>query len=889
MTNLFDRAKAVGLMHVKSWLSNGKQEGPEWVVLNPMRADNKEGSFKINTSTGKWADFAYDEAGNDVVSLYAYLNRAELEPKAANYKNTEGGIQAEAAKEILTRHDQSYFPGPDDNFVPKKSGDFWDGFTCNTRAIKDAPDPIENIQYLQKHFGEYQKHWTFTDKKGLPFLIIARFLKDGKKNDRPFTVWSRGKERKWRAKNLEGCKNPLYGLPVFEARQNLPILMLEGQKNAEDALGALQEDFVCTSLYGGVKNTDLEPLRGRTVYYWFDPDVAGRKKLKQLKDALAEMDVIFHAVHSPTGKEQGWDISDAIHEGWDRQQLIDHITGETTEEEDPGFLDDNEFPFRIIGQTSSEIFFFPKETKLIMRFKRSGLGKANLINLMDRSLWGSFYSKQDGGIAWDAAANDLIRRAAETEIFTSSIVRGSGAWIENGKLVINTGRNLIIEGKRQDLFQMSTKYIYEKKHLVPFKTSGGMPTAEASNLLSITKRLDFDYPEFSYLLAGWILLAPFGGAFNWRPHIWLTGAKGSGKSWVLENIVFPMVGAFGVKALGSSTTAGIRQKLGNCSKPVMIDEAESDNIRQKDKIEEMLSMARQASSGSENSAAILHGTQDGEGLDWIVKSMFMFASIGPALVHTADKSRVSLLTLKTPRRGEAKAREVKFNELRKWATLLTEAWSVSFHARTMEIFPEVLKAIDIFSEQATEVLGTRREGDQIGAMIAGAYMIENETAPSAAEARAYLEGFDFEKAGDDNAVDKEDEELCLDQILSYKIQVEEKRHTIGTWLKYYFYKTGEMFSFSNELEDLGKISEIAVRRELEENGIKPVKEQIYISVSHPAIRHMLKDTPWQNTYHNILSRLESCHGTGGPTFFAGIQKRYKRLVAENVLLDDVPF
>jgi putative DNA primase/helicase len=889
MTDLFDRAKTVGLSHVKSWLPNGKQEGPEWVALNPTRIDNKEGSFKINTSSGKWKDFASDEGGNDTVSLFAYLNRSEMESRAGKYKNFEGGVQAEAAKEILTRHDPSYFPDSNDDFTPKKSGDFWEGYRCLTRGLKDSPDPYQSIKYLSKHFGDFKQQWTFTDKKGLPLLIIARYYKDGKKNDRPFTLWQNGSETKWRSKNLSGCKNPLYNLPAFDENPNLAILMVEGQKNAEDSRELLSNDFVSTSLYGGVKNSDLEPLRGRTLYYWFDPDAAGRKKLKQLKDAVAELDCIFHAVHSPTGKPPGWDISDAIKEGWNQKQLIDHVMGDSDEKEEEYFLDDDALPFRIIGQTSSEIFFFPKETKLIMRFKRSGLGKANLMNLMSVQDWAAYYAKPDGGIAWDSAANYLIRRASQTEIFTSSIVRGSGAWMENGELILNTGRNLIIRGKEHDLFQMKTKYVYEKKHLVPFKTSGGMSTAEASKLLSITKRLDFEFTEFSYLLAGWMMLAPFGGALEWRPHVWLTGSKGSGKSWVLENVVFPMVGAFGIKALGTSTTAGIRQKLGNCSKPVMIDEAESDNLKQKDRIEEMLSMARQASSGAENSAAILHGTQDGEGLDWIVKSMFMFASIGPALVHTADKSRVSLLTLKTPRRAQAKEREIKFNELRKWVALLTEAWAVSFHARTMSIFPEVLKAINIFCEQATELLGTRREGDQIGTMIAGAYMIEHEESPSAAEARSFLEGFDFIKSGDENAVDKEDEELCLDQILSYKIQVHEKRYTIGTWLKYYFFKSGSMYNLSEEFDDINDTSAAAVKRELEEYGIKPIKEQIYIAVGHPAIRTMLRETPWQNTYHNILGRLEFCSGTSGPTMFAGIQKRYKKFNAELILYDEIPF
>jgi hypothetical protein len=68
----FARINAAALAR---WLPDGRREGSEWVARNPRRADRKAGSFKINIETGKWADFATDEAGGDPVSLAAYLNR----------------------------------------------------------------------------------------------------------------------------------------------------------------------------------------------------------------------------------------------------------------------------------------------------------------------------------------------------------------------------------------------------------------------------------------------------------------------------------------------------------------------------------------------------------------------------------------------------------------------------------------------------------------------------------------------------------------------------------------------------------------------------------------------------------------------------------------------
>lgn len=58
---------------VREWLPQGRMEGDEWVALNPLRADRRYGSFKINMRTGKWADFATGDKGGDAVSLVAFL------------------------------------------------------------------------------------------------------------------------------------------------------------------------------------------------------------------------------------------------------------------------------------------------------------------------------------------------------------------------------------------------------------------------------------------------------------------------------------------------------------------------------------------------------------------------------------------------------------------------------------------------------------------------------------------------------------------------------------------------------------------------------------------------------------------------------------------------
>lgn len=74
----FDAVNAAALASLPAlcarWLPDGRRSGQEWIARNPKRADRRPGSFKVNLETGRWADFAVEDArGGDPVSLAAYL------------------------------------------------------------------------------------------------------------------------------------------------------------------------------------------------------------------------------------------------------------------------------------------------------------------------------------------------------------------------------------------------------------------------------------------------------------------------------------------------------------------------------------------------------------------------------------------------------------------------------------------------------------------------------------------------------------------------------------------------------------------------------------------------------------------------------------------------
>jgi hypothetical protein len=54
-------------------LPDGRLEGREWVARNPRRVDRTPGSFRANIHSCRWADFATNDKGGDLISLVAYL------------------------------------------------------------------------------------------------------------------------------------------------------------------------------------------------------------------------------------------------------------------------------------------------------------------------------------------------------------------------------------------------------------------------------------------------------------------------------------------------------------------------------------------------------------------------------------------------------------------------------------------------------------------------------------------------------------------------------------------------------------------------------------------------------------------------------------------------
>jgi putative DNA primase/helicase len=328
---------------VASWLPAGKKENAEWKAPNPTRADNKVGSFSINLNTGMWSDFATGDKGGDAISLYAYLH---------------GISQLEAAKDVAGQlgmdvGDTSQERPLAQHAAVEKTA------KPRTEWLPILPVPSDAGEYPKAHSvrGRPNMRWEYRNQAGALLGVIFRFTKsDGGKDILPcvYATHPVSGKSEWHWMSFPKPR-PLYGLDRL--RDGYPVLIVEGEKCADEGLRVLGDTFDVLSWAGGGKavgHADWSPLAGRNVIIWPDCD-AQREKLSkaELADAMPpELKPYLDEANQPGIKaaeavaqqamahgakvkllripaigevKSGWDIADAIAEGWDAQQLKDFL------------------------------------------------------------------------------------------------------------------------------------------------------------------------------------------------------------------------------------------------------------------------------------------------------------------------------------------------------------------------------------------------------------------------------------------------------------------------------------------------------------------------------------------------------------------------------------
>jgi putative DNA primase/helicase len=547
----------------------------------------------------------------------------------------------------------------------------------------------------------------------------------------------------------------------------------------------------------------------------------------------------------------------------------------------PGEGEISGYDVRALGYDKATYYYYSPATRQVVEIKaRDHKNAATMFQLAPRSWWASRFTDGRGGVDWEEAGNAMMQSCHAQKVYDPDLVRGRGAWFDQDSIVVHLGESLMVDGQPTPLSTYNGPYVYERSRPITPPDSSPLSHIEAEVVEQICRHIRWrEGDDLSpMLLAGWIVLAPVCGALRWRSHIWLTGGAGSGKSWLMANIVEPLVGHIAVTCQSSTTEAGIRHALSSDARPILFDEAENEDEQAQRRIRQVLELMRQAS--SENGAPILKGTSDQSGRRYTIRSMFALSSIVVAARQQADLGRIGVLEVADPPPSPTKAQQEADDA--RWENLqdlvhrhITPQFASRLFARTVRQLHVIRANIDTCSRVVARVTGSQRTGDQIGTLIGGCLSLSRDVPITSEEAMEIIGKLRGLSSTGVNTEDR-DEWRLWGHLLAHKVRVYSADGTHSSERR-----LGELMQIAAGCGEAGSGMTLeAASLALRKSGIKIDGAALYISNNHRDISEALGGTPWQVGWHKLLERLPG--GQRSPTsvyFHGGHQQRAVELPA----------
>ena len=794
------------------WFPQGRMNGIEFVIGDLQ--GNKGNSLSVNTNTGVWKDFASGEGGGDLISLYAAKH---------------GITQGNAAKELGLINDEN------PEIIIKSPVKKTDKPEILSLIAPDSPPEPKHFKH-----GIPTAYWFYRNAEGKIIGLVARFNKEmGKKEFIP-AIWTK---TGWHWKSFPKPRT-LYGLHSVAQRPSDPV---EGEK-AADAAARLLPQYVVVSWAGGAqaaKYADWSVLQGRDVVVWPDADNAGRKAAQVISEMVTDSRII------EIKGDTGFDAADAEEEGWSTEKTLAFVTSkpepeyENFDHGDLETIEPDQSYFRILGYDADDFYFYSYLGERVVDISRSALGSpAALLQIAPLSWWQrNGMASENNSIKTTLASDMLIDGCYAKGLFNANDCRGRGAWEDNGRSVLHMGDKLIVNGVVTKLPDHKSRYLYEKRHSMDVDYHHPLRAKEAYKLVEICRLIRWEEKISGDLLAGWIVIAPICGALQHRPHIYVLGPASSGKSWVVEEVIGGVLGKTAFVTASKSTAAGIRQALRSDALPVIFDEAEAEEMADRTRLQEVFDLARVSFNGE--AAPIHKGTADQSGKSFAPRSCFAFSSINMSMKRYADETRTTILKILQPSRdmvGEAE----RFSALQKLATeTITAEWRGGLLARTVNMIPVIKKNAKIFAHEASLYFGSRRQGDQIGPILAGLYALHSSDIISKEKAAEFIKSKEWpqqKELAEDNSHSRlwkflQEVEVKVDTPKGGKTRTVSELITVA----------------SGHYDD--DVTRSAAETELKRKGFRVEEGYVFISNTNSWIEGKLRQTEWPGKWAHTLKSI----------------------------------
>lgn len=520
-------------------------------------------------------------------------------------------------------------------------------------------------------------------------------------------------------------------------------------------------------------------------------------------------------------------------------------------------------PMRIMGINGDYRVFYSYNEKQLIELKQNDLSYSNLLRLGTANQWHDIIAPdprtQMPVSSWVRIAQDRINQEAQRKGAFSydGRVRGAGCWIDGENKVVNTGRNIIVNGEKHELHEARGKNIYVLSYSEFTPATDPLSNKEADDFRQLCKMCPWDKPISGDLLAGSIVIGQVCAIMKWRPIVWISGQKGTGKSTIIEKLLRPALGDISLNFTRGTTESSIREAMGYDARPIIYDEFEPNTSAS----ESVMSLAKSSTGGG----------------GWIGKRgqakieprwSFFFSSTDTFAKDLSEESRQIILRLKQPVGVDRSQQYEGF--LRKTREVFQNNFSGRLLTRTTQNIDALLKNTETFTKALNSVLKDSRSSDQVAPLLAGSFLLTSKKVLSHAEACEIVNRNDW--GSYTTANEDPDHQRLLDKILSSFVGNPKDHRTIGELIR-------EVLESNNAFSE----------RVLRSYGIVAKNTGVCFANRHDNLKKILAKTQWEFSWASTLSDFEGAESTNVINFSDGIRSRSIQLPCKLILPDSPRF
>ena len=542
--------------------------------------------------------------------------------------------------------------------------------------------------------------------------------------------------------------------------------------------------------------------------------------------------------------------------------------------------------FRCLGVDNSIYYYMTKAIGQVVGISAgSHTNEGRMFDLCPNVAWWEQHFPSKQGIDWRLARGAIMSYCQIAGIYDPDRIRGRGCHRnDDGKLVMHLGDRLLPPHKAKytapETYDGEGRIYPRARRLAGPAGADPMTLAEARNLLAMFQSRAWEDDAAGALLAGFTVLAPFCGWLLWRPHVWVTGPRGCGKSTIIDGMVKPLLGSMCLVSEGMTTEAGLRHHLKNDVLPVLCEEAEQSSGRAKQQVRGILRLLRSASSAT---AKVLKGSASGQGVSYEVRFMFLLASISVGLRDEADKSRVAVLQLQNPQSMDPNERRQDWIDFqRQMRRYITPQDGRRLLARTTRWVRsgDFDRLLAVCQSATATALGDARAADQYGTLIAGTWTLMVDEVPDEEEVVTWIKDLGItgytEEAEDDGY-------RLFDILLQARELVavgnhDKKQLTVGEMI--------DAVMAGDTKETDAVISKQFANHALRQLGIRvePGQRKIYIANQSEWVRKQLQETPFSDGWIRTLRSVDGAEAARPMRFHT----KLKLSRATSLLIDKLP-